>query len=301
MKIERIFIAGCKQDFRWTQCCVASIRRWYPHVRISLQKDLSRGCYDTGDMETYRDVAIAPSTTHRFGWGMAKLDPLLAATGERVLVLDSDVLFLGPVLDALEPFDEDFIVDDHAQPEANVDQYYFDRIGLLALDAGFTFPGYVFNSGALVATSGRLIRSDFEPLVDFTPPPRLRHSSIFKCADQGVLNYVVLKKAQLGQLSLRRLPLQQWAGYDSPRSVRIRNLHAHSPYRYILHYAGPKRTLFSANRNGHLLRHFEAAYYDGLPQGRRRRRYERLHRLLDVVSRRLPWTQYASGLPDKTA
>ncbi|MFO1429874.1 MAG: hypothetical protein U1F76_07000 [Candidatus Competibacteraceae bacterium] len=292
MKIEHIFIAGCKQDFRWTQCCVASIRRWYPCVRISLLKDLSRGCYDTSEMETYWDVAIAPGTTHNFGWGMAKLEPLFAATGERVLVLDSDILFLDPVLDALEPFDEDFIVDDHVQPEANIDLYYFDRIGLQALDPDFTFPGYIFNTGVLVATSGQLTRADFEPFVDFTPPPRLRYGSIFKCADQGILNYVILEKAQLGRLSLRRLPLQEWAGYISPRSVRIRNLHEHSPYRYILHYAGPKKTLFSANRNGHLLRHFEAAYYDHLPQGRRRRCRDRLHRLLDVIRRRLSWTQY---------
>lgn len=292
MKIDHIFIAGCKQDLRWTQCCVASIRRWYPHIPISLLKDLYRGNYDTSELENCWDVTIAPTVHNIFGWGMAKLEPLLMATGERVLVLDSDVLFLGPVLDDWERFDEDFIIDNHVQPEENIEHFYFDREQLQVLDPDFIFPGYVFNSGAAVATTGLLTRADFEPFIDFTPPPRLRYESAFRCAEQGVLNYVVFKKAQLGQLSLRRLPLQEWAGFVRPRSVRIDHLHANSPYRHLLHYAGPKKTLFSANRNGHLLRHFEAAYYTRLPWGRVRRQVDRLYRLIDVLAKRQPWTQY---------
>ena len=52
MKIERIYITGCRTDLHLTRCCVASIRRWYPSIPISLVKDELRGrfqrdCYDS--------------------------------------------------------------------------------------------------------------------------------------------------------------------------------------------------------------------------------------------------------------
>ncbi|MGE0449789.1 MAG: hypothetical protein AB7Q29_09425 [Vicinamibacterales bacterium] len=292
MTIDRIYIAGCRLDLRWTQCCVASIRRWYPRIPISLLKDLHRGAYDTSELEAAWDVTIAPSDHAEFGWGMSKLEPLLEPTGERVLVIDSDVLFLGPVLDDWERFDEDVVVDNHAQPDENVDLFYFDRTRLRELDPLFDRHGSVFNCGVVLATTGVLRRADFEPFIDFTHPRTVRDPLLFRCGDQGVVNYVILRSAQQGRLSLRGAPMQEWAGYVKPSTFRTSRLTGRSPYRTVLHYAGPKKTLFSANRNSHVLRHFEAAYYARLPGGPSRRRRDRVERLLDVLATRLPWTQY---------
>ncbi|MCO6450790.1 MAG: hypothetical protein J5I90_08375 [Caldilineales bacterium] len=295
MKIERICIAGYRNDLRWTQCCVASIRHWYPEIRITLLKDEYRGAYDTSELETAWDVDIFDTSGRVFGWGMIKLEPLMASPGERILIVDSDILFLGPVLEEWDRYEEDFLVDNHYQPPGNVDAFYFSPDRLLNMDPEFILPDFVFNGGAVVALTGVLNRSDFDEFIahGIGPGslPQVRDQKVFRNSEQGVLNYVVFKLAQSGRLTVRGLKMQRWAGFQPPRSLRIRNLHSQSPYRFLLHYAGPKKTIFSANRNGHLLRYFEAAYYARLPNGRVRRQHDRVHRLLDILRKRKPWTQ----------
>ncbi len=292
MPIDRIYIAGHRGDLRWTQCCVASIRRWYPQIPISLVKDLICGDYDTRELETYWDVDVWVSARRVHGWGMSKLEPLMAAAGERIFIIDSDIVFLGPLLDLLQGFDTDFVVDGQAERSETVRLHYFDADRLRDFDPDFTFTGMVFGGGHIVATGGLLQRSDFEPLIDFAEPPRLQRPDVFARGEQGVLNYVVQKRVQLGRLTLASTQFAHWAGYLKPRLIRPRQLHAASPHRALMHYAGPKYTLFSANRNGHLLRHFEAAYYARLPQGRRRRLRERVRRFSDVLRGRQPWINY---------
>ena len=260
MKIDRIFIAGCRLDVRWTQCAVASIRRWHPDVPISLLKDLHHGPYDTAEMERYWNVTLAPLPHHDFGWSWSKLEPLFAATGERIVVMDSDVILRSTILDEWAEFDEDLVVDCRPLPEEEIDRHYFNRERLRALDPEFAFPGCAFNAGIVLATAGVLSREDFEPFVDFTPPPRLRDEATFRCADQGVLNYVVFKKRQRGALTVRSVQMQEWAGWRPPLAERLRGRRIRAFDSRLLHYAGLKRTLLSANRKGRLLWPLEALY-----------------------------------------
>jgi hypothetical protein len=51
MGIEQVYIAGCRGDLRLTRCCVASVRRWYPDIPISLIVDESQGPYSTTRLE----------------------------------------------------------------------------------------------------------------------------------------------------------------------------------------------------------------------------------------------------------
>jgi hypothetical protein len=122
----------------------------------------------------------------------------------------------------------------------------------------------------------------------------VRDPLTFFCGDQGVVNYVASKKVQLGRLTLRPVPMQDWAGYVPPLSRRLRGDGARaalvSPR--TLHYAGLKKTLFSAQRNSHLLHYWEAEYYSRLPGGKARLRRDRLRRAIDVLTRREPWIQY---------
>lgn len=294
MRIDRIFVAGCRSDRRFTCACIASIRRWYPRRPVSLLKDPARGPYDTEELERALDVAVATTGDRRFGWGMAKLEPLVAAVcepGERVLVMDSDVLFLGPLLERLERWDEDFVVDGHEQPDSNIDSYYFSRRALRALDPAFEPPPSYFNGGFVLATAGVLTREHLEPFVDLdTEPPALRHPGVFVRGEQGVTNYLVSKLAQEGKATVRRELLQIWSGATPRRELRLRDLGPDSPHRRALHFAGPKRALFVANRHGRLLRHFEAAYYRRLPGGRSRHLRDRLLRAVRVALGREEWT-----------
>ena len=266
VKIERIYIAGYKLDLHFTRCCVASIRRWYPQIPISLIKDESSGPYNTEELERYWDVECFKTDRKSFGFDMGKLEPLFLPTKERCLILDSDIVFIGKVLGVLENFDDDFIVADTPNPPEETSHYYFDLPRLNASDPDFVFPNYTFNAGQIVATTGVIKREDFEPFIRFSNPPSLIQPDIFKAGAQGVLNYVLMKKLQEGKISLRREPFMWWAGWLNEKTVKIRRLTQNSPYPVLVHWAGPKKnTSFDVIRNGHILRHFESTYYSRIP------------------------------------
>jgi lipopolysaccharide biosynthesis glycosyltransferase len=288
VKIERIYIAGYKLDLQFTQCCVASIRRWYPRIPISLIKDESSGPYSTEELEKYWDVKCFKTDRKIFGLGMGKLEPLLLPTKERCLILDSDIVFIGKVLDVLEEYDEDFIVADTPNPPEEIAKYYFDLLKLGKLDPDFIFPNYTFNGGQIIATTGILKQEDFEPLIRFSEPPSLIYPDIFAVGEQGLLNYVLMKKLQEGRISLRREPFMWWAGWLSEKTVKVRKLTKNSPYPFLVHWAGPKNnTSFGNIRNSHILRHFESYYYSRIPNGRFKRIGRTIRRFVRAASDRL--------------
>src|SRR5215470_12465108 len=126
MKIDRIYIAGHRLDLHFTQCCVASIRRWYPHIPITLIKDESCGSYSTEDLKHYWNVDCFKTPRKLLGFGFGKLEALFLPTKERCLILDSDIVFVGKVLEALEHYEEDFIVASAPSPPEEVPIHYFN-------------------------------------------------------------------------------------------------------------------------------------------------------------------------------
>jgi len=261
MKIDRIYIAGYKGDLHFTQCCVASIRHWYPHIPITLLKDESAGAYSTEQVERLWNVSSFNGEQKIFGQGMSKLEPLFLTNRERCLILDSDIVFVGKLLDVLENHDDDFIVADTQNPPEEVPIHYFNIDKLRELDPDFTFPNFTFNSGQIVATTGILKRADFEPVISFSQPPTRRYPDIFAPGEQGILNYILFKKLQEGKISFRRVPFMWWAGWLDEKTVKVERLTKHSPYPFLVHWAGPKQNAsFDTIRNGHLLRHFESYY-----------------------------------------
>jgi hypothetical protein len=282
--IERVYVIGNRHDLRYTGICVASIRRWYPQLPISLVKDESRGPYDTSEIEQAWKVDVFQGERRRFGWGWAKLVPLLEGPpGERCLILDSDVVFVGHVIRLLETSAADFVVQDRGEYDRLRPQSSFiEPQAMRRFDPDYVATGYSFNTGGLVATCGLLDDSDFEPFIEYGDVVVDKRSELFTLgADQGVLNYLLPKKAQLGEITLDRLPFMLW-GAQLPRRIAYAPwLTASSPYPYVVHWAGKKRKLLLLQKNGRLLRHFEAAYY-------RRIRYGRLVRRLRAAQ--LAWS-----------
>ena len=98
--IDCVYIAASAHDARYTRICVASIRFFYPHIPIRilpggrLQADLVR------ELRQYWDVELAELAEEGdYGWGFVKLETLFGPPGQRFLVLDSDTVITGPVLD----------------------------------------------------------------------------------------------------------------------------------------------------------------------------------------------------------
>lgn len=265
MKIEAIYIACSKHDLRLTRILVASIRFWYPQIPVYLVKDRFCGEFDTTEIERAWNVALLETERARFGWGFAKLEPLFFQGDQkwqRCLVLDSDSVFAGPVLEVLESCEGDFVVQqENSSPEFVVSDY-FDQALLQQLDPAFVFPGFTFNTSQFVATTGLLKREDFLPFVDWeSSPPRVLNPEVFKKGEQGLLNYVLMKKAKQGAITLEHLRFMHVPGCkDAPR-VEIKHLQTQSPYRFLLHGCGRKRPRISALKLGAVLHHFERLYY----------------------------------------
>ncbi len=211
-KIKRIFVLGHFRLLGFTRCCVASIRKWYPDIPITLIKDEIDGPYDTSDLEHYYGVEIFDGEVRKYGWGMSRLEALFLPGYERILILDSDIVLAGPVLERLDQSDADFVVCEEWRPVEELRKYYFDPHVVAQLQPDFAFPGYVFNTGQMVATSGLLRREDFLPFVSFTEPRKLLQPETFCCGEQGLLDFILLYKAQRREITLERQQFMRWPG-----------------------------------------------------------------------------------------
>jgi hypothetical protein len=268
--IDRVYIATHRRDLRLTRICVASVRRWYPDIPVFLLKDETNGAFSTNEIEETWSVRVWPTRERSFGWGFIKLEPLFDAERHRYLMLDSDIVFLGRVIDALERFDSDFVVQEETQPASAVPDLYFDTARIRAsLNPRLGDPAFTFNTGQYVGTSGVLTRDDFEELVEWSSPRRVRHPDMFNPSDQGVLNYVVLERLAEGSISVARTPFMKW-GKEEMSRFDVAALDDDSPYPFLMHWAGLKKLRLRAMLRADILSHFEAAYYQRLAFGRMR-------------------------------
>jgi hypothetical protein len=277
-KIDRILIFTMKKDLRLTRICVASIRHFYPQIRIDLVKDESRGRFSTADIESAWGCGV-----ERFGKEFAggsgmliKLEPLFLPGNERVLLLDSDTVFVGRALDAIEQSSADFVVtEDVSQGDLStpygrkiVALYLFDLEKLLALETGYVFPEKMFNCGHIVIHTGAISRELVSRYVEKGTAPRFRHNGIFQMGDQGFYNFLLHRLAQMGTARLQHVPFAVYPA-DLPecdvRSVLDRTL----PFGLIAHWAGQHhKSRLSAMQRSDLLLCFERLYYSKLRFGR---------------------------------
>jgi hypothetical protein len=206
----------------------------------------------------------------------------------RFLLLDSDTAFAGRVLHRLELFDAHLVVDKEEFPPDAISVQFFPVDKLLRLDPEFVFPGYGFNTGQMVATTGCLSKSDFDGLLDWQTRTVL-HRDVFQKGEQGLFNYVVLRQAQKGRLSFHREPFMVWPG-ESQRTahIRVADLTADSPHAQVIHWAGLAWGKSPAEMpRADILSHFENLYYSRVPNGAVLQRYRRANFLAQRNVRRL--------------
>src|SRR6476620_2653166 len=109
MKIDVVYVFCCKKDLYLTRVCIASIRYWNKTIPVSLIKDNSHGFFDTCEMEKSFHLDIAPIHLNNLGF-YSKLYPFFNGNGERALLMDSDIVWVGNLIQHLEKFDEDLII-----------------------------------------------------------------------------------------------------------------------------------------------------------------------------------------------
>jgi hypothetical protein len=233
-----------------------------------------------------------------YGWGFVKLEPLFGSRSEKFLVLDSDTVLTGPVLDLWSEARAPFLVDDEKQSEADTKRLYYDWEKVHMIDPCAQPPRFVFNSGQWFGTAGVLTRDDFAPWLDWTLPRKHRHPELFMPGDQGIVNYVLNRKAALEGLQVQRRPIMRWPAH-SMKGQDAETVARRAAVPRIVHWAGLKRARQRDMMGADLLAFFEKIYYDRLPAGHARRifagcRHTLSHRLREEKLRvKLALRKYA--------
>jgi hypothetical protein len=267
--IERIYVLCHAGDLWLAKIAVASIRHWYADVPVTLIKDRTQGDFNTAEIERCWNTSSMVLANDRCGPGFAKIELLLRRRRERFLVVDADTVMCGPVLRQLEQFTDDFVVSGPPVDnpgDAWFTSTYFDLDRLLASDPGFRFPGYAFNTGVFVGTSGILTREVFAPHLNWTSPIELKAPEVFSCADQGLLNYVLMKLAAGGGLTLRSADFMIWGFSDEAKQLEVRRIATRRGYDAVLHYAGAKPRSIIEFPAAEILLHFDRSYHRALAQ-----------------------------------
>jgi hypothetical protein len=259
---------------------------------------LAGGALEDGladELATYWDVGLADLPRVDYGWGFVKLEPLFGPPGERFLVLDSDTVITGPVLDLWRAGGAPFLVDDEALPRARAKQLYYDWDALRSDLPAAATPSFLFNSGQWFGTAGVLTRQDFEPVLAWTTPPSLRFATLFMPGDQGVLNFVLNQKAAHEGLDVERRVIMRWPRNDLS-NLSAADVDGGRAPALVVHWAGLKQANQRLMPGSDLLRHFEAAYYRRLPQGRARRSIRALRSSTASVTDRIRAASNRFGL-----
>jgi len=245
--------------------------------------------FDTTELERVFNVSVYPQKARLYGWGFSKFEAMFEETGKRFLFLDADVVMAGPVLDLLEKYDEDYIVHEEPYSLENVYKYYFDLEKLKKFDPDFRFQEFTFNTGQFVGTAGKLKRTDFDPLVEWSEPRIVKRTDVFTFGgEQPVLNYMLMKKMGEGKLTVKRLNFMREGLHSDTAAVSIERLERKEGYPFILHWHDKKPDVFDPRmrqipRNDILLQ-FEKVYFEkaGVSAATRKLRIEWEH-LYDTV------------------
>ena len=266
--IERIYIGCCATDVWLARISVASIRYWHPEIPICLLRDHGRGRFETSEIEKCWSVEAIDSEPRYSGWGYTKLELLFRPLRERFLFVDADTAFVGPLLEVLDARPEQFIVSPDVIDDPrthHVMGVYLNCENVQVWDPDYEFPGYVFNAGQFVATSGIIEPEDFTEVVEWSVPPALLRRDLFFSADQGFMNYLLVSLARKGRLTLGTATL-----YYDGQSDEAAQLSFHPPARqhpFLLHWPGEKPPLVSGFARGDILAFFEDFYYSRVPGG----------------------------------
>jgi len=278
--VDVVYIAACAHDALFARICLASVRRFYPDVSIRLLPGgkLSRSL--VCESRRYWGAEVADIPLGDYGWGFVKLEPLFGPQGERFLVLDSDTVITGPVIDMWKD-GSPFLVDDEKQSEADAQRLYYNWEQVRKIDRNACKPQFVFNSGQWFGTAGVLTREDFEPWVEWTEPRRLRHPQFFMPGDQGILNYVLNQKVVFQGLRVELQKIMRWPGHGM-EGLDVGAVSQRRAPSLVVHWAGLKKARLRDMIGADLLLFFEEQYYRRLPVGSLRRFCRRCK---DILSR----------------
>jgi hypothetical protein len=273
MNEVEIVIAVNKKDVWFCRICVASIRYYYPNVIIHLLKDELNGRFSTKEIEQNWNVSLIEYPMKHFGWSGMKMHFYCDERFEnrKFLVLDSDIVFIGKLLDEefVQNFDDDVIVCEQAwaDPETNwFSQTYFSYNVVKEFDATYIFNGYPFNCGQLFCKGNFLDKNSIAPYFDFKSYPPWRRLDIFPLVDQSVFNYLFPTLEKKDEMKMGRVSYMYWSEFTVTKTITLDSVKRGKEYPMLIHWAGALRIpLINKMTRGDILAFFEDFYYSKIP------------------------------------
>ncbi|MFN4285610.1 MAG: hypothetical protein ACK4E8_06550 [Lacibacter sp.] len=270
MKLS-IVIAVNKRDLWFCRICIASIRYYYPDIPIYLLKDELNGGFSTREIETHWKVQVYNLSGKKFGWGASKTFFLLhAPENEKFLILDSDIIFIGPFLERLKDViqNNDIVISADYMPDPHlawVKNIYFDVKKLQAHDAEYMYPGYFFNTGQMIITGGKIRNSDFRGYFSRDYPYWLR-KDLLPLVDQSLYNYIFPKLEASGKISIGKDHFMIWSESQQAKNITLSDVQEGNIQSGLIHWAGALRSPSLKKMSGSdLLTFFENYYYHNIP------------------------------------
>jgi hypothetical protein len=262
MNVDTVYINTYRYDFNLARVCLASVRYWYPKIKIVLIKDKSRGNFDTTDVEKIFSVEVFETRIKKFGWGYGKLEPLFLEERKCFLMLDADTVITGPVIDLVKDIEADFVVDEEVQPATRFNEIYYNLERIHEVVPDFIYPGYSFNSGQWFGTSGLFKRSDFDVSLNWTNPPVPKFPNIIFNGDQAHINFLLHLKEQTGKILVSRKRLMVWPTEKNADFLSLEAIKCKDPHQpFIIHWAGMKAKRKSLLPRFDIIQFYEQYYY----------------------------------------
>ena len=257
-----------RKDLFLAKICVASIRYYYPLIQIELIKDAANGEFDTKELEIYFKVKLIDLGIAKMGWGASKIHYIaLLADGKKVLMLDADIVFVGPFLERLKDdlIHHDWIVSSEEVFDPN-DPYifdtYFDYARIKLEYPNYLYPGFVFNTGQLLVTGGAILKIDLDPYFDFDKYPFWKRRDLFPLVDQSLLNIMLPILSLKKRLKISKQKFMIWGMSDAALNLSIKAIKDKSSTQGLIHWAGGTRIPYVRKMSrGDILLFFEDYYY----------------------------------------
>ncbi|RYE58764.1 MAG: hypothetical protein EOP48_02840 [Sphingobacteriales bacterium] len=261
-----VVVFANRKDFFLTKICISSIRFYYPDVEIFLVKDFLNGPFNTDRFcKVYRVKEIKMGTRY-FGWAAAKVHFLLntSIAKRRYLCIDSDIIFLGRVLERFRDINADFILhpeytnDEKSQSSKDT---YLDIDAIKQLYPDYYYPGFYFNTGQTVVTPGLVDHHLLTPGFIPSKYPFYVNRSFFPCADQSVLNAALPNLLNTG-LKVEVLPFMQWSVFffQHEKNSKLQAF-LDGNFGHLVHYAGDVRVVNLNKMRGSELLYFHQNNY----------------------------------------
>jgi hypothetical protein len=263
-----VAIVANSKDFFLTKLCVASIRYYHPNAEILLIKDKLNGSFSSKILEKRLNVKVLKLKKKYFGWGSAKIHFHidLVESKKRYLLLDSDIIFIGKLLDKFNKLDADFILHSeiYTQPfSETVKRIFINPEVVKTIYPEYEYPGYFFNTGQFVTSPSHFNEKLLDKCFNKNRYPYFTNRKVFHMPNQSIFNTVLPIMFKKNNSKVETFEYMLWSKKFllEPENAKMSS-YLDGKKEYLIHYAGDIRSVDLSKMKGSELLIFFKTHYE---------------------------------------